>query len=62
LRLLTDCFLHLITGLDSPLGLQEVDDSAHDGGKVRFAHRPPFYPMKYSWYSVLLEVESILGP
>jgi len=36
---------------------------AQDGGKVvSLTHRPLFTPRKYSWYSFLLEVESIPGP
>ena len=36
--------------------------TAQDGGKVvSFMHRPPLPPMKYSWYSFLLEAESTPG-
>jgi len=36
--------------------------TAQDGGKVvSLTHRPPL-PMKCSWYSFLLEAESISGP
>jgi len=34
-----------------------------DGGKVvSLMHRPLFTTRKYSWYSFLLEAESIPGP
>ena len=37
--------------------------TAQDGGKVvSLTHRPPVPPMKYSWYSFLLEAESTPGP
>jgi hypothetical protein len=37
--------------------------SAHEGGKVvSHTHRPRLPPRKYSWYSFLLEAESIPGP
>ena len=50
-----------------PGGFQEAEDprfqSAHEGGKfVSITHRPPLPPRKYSWYSFLLEAESIPGP
>jgi hypothetical protein len=58
-----------ITGLERPLGFQEVEasrisrQSACEGGKVVSPkHRPPLTPKKYSWYSFLLEAESIPGP
>jgi len=36
---------------------------AQDGGKaLSLTHRPLFTPRKYSWYSFLLEAESIPGP
>jgi hypothetical protein len=36
---------------------------AQDGGKVvSLTLRPFFTPRKYSWYSILLEAESIPGP
>ena len=36
--------------------------TAQDGGKVvSLTHRPPLPPRKYSWYSFLLEAESIPG-
>jgi hypothetical protein len=37
--------------------------SAHEGGKVVIpTHWPPLPPRKYSWYSFLLEAESIRQP
>ena len=37
--------------------------TAQDGGKVvSLTHRPPLPPRKHSWYSFLLEAESIPGP
>ena len=37
--------------------------SAHEGGKgVSPMHQPPLPPRKYSWYSFVLEAESIPGP
>jgi hypothetical protein len=51
------------------LGLQEVEvlrvyrQSAHEGGKVVSpTHRPPDTPMRYPWYSFLLETGSSPGP
>jgi hypothetical protein len=38
------------------LRLPDVRQSAHEGGKAVFT------PRKYSWYSILLEVESSPGP
>jgi len=36
---------------------------AQDDGKVvNLENRPLFTPRKYSWYSLLLEAESTLGP
>ena len=36
--------------------------TAQYGGKVvNLTHRPPLTPRKYSWYSFLLEAESIPG-
>ena len=44
-------------------GSQISRQSAHEGGKVVSpTHRPPLHPMKYSWYSFLLEAESTPGP
>jgi hypothetical protein len=58
-----------ITGLDRPLGLQEVEGPrisrqlAHDCCKVvRPMHRLPLSPRRYAWYSFLLEAESTPGP
>jgi hypothetical protein len=58
-----------ITGLDRPLGLQEVEasrisrHSAHEGSKVVSpTHRPPLPQRKYTWYSFMLEAELTLGP
>ena len=40
-----------------------VDDMVNEGGKVVSPmHRPPLRPTRYSWYSFLLEAESISGP
>ena len=37
--------------------------TAHAGGKfVGCTHRPPLSSRKHSWYSFLLEAESIPGP
>jgi hypothetical protein len=44
-------------------GYQISRQSAHEGDKVVSPNqRPPLSPRKYSWYSFLLEVESIPGP
>ena len=44
-------------------GAQISRQSAHEGGKVvSSTHRPPLPPMKYCWYSFLLEAESTPGP
>jgi len=58
-----------ITGLDRPLGLQEVKasrisiQSAHRGCMfVSPMHRPPLGPRRYSWYPFLLKAESTPGP
>jgi len=52
------------TGLDSPLGLQEVKTvrnssySTHERGKiVSLTHRPPLHPRRYSWYTFLSQAE-----
>jgi hypothetical protein len=45
--------------LDRPLGFQEVE--VPSGKFVSPKHRPPLL-RKYSWYSFLLESESIPGP
>jgi hypothetical protein len=53
------------TGLDRPLGLQEVEArriSRHEGGKViRPTHRLPLPPRRYPLYSFLLQAESTPG-
>ena len=37
--------------------------TAQNGVKVvSLTHRPPLLPRKYTWYSFLLEAESIPGP
>ena len=42
------------------LRVPDFATTAHDGGKVvSLTHRPLFTPRKYSWYSFLLEAESI---
>ena len=58
-----------ITGLDRPLGLQEVEapricrQSEHEGGKfVSSTYRPPEPRRRHSWCSFLLEAESTPGP
>jgi len=44
-------------------GSQISRQSAHEGGKdVSPTHRPFLPPRKYSWYSFLLEAESVPGP
>ena len=43
-------------------GSQISRQSAHKGGKVSSTHRPPLTPIKYSWFSFLLEAESTPGP
>jgi hypothetical protein len=62
-------FCNPITGLDRPLGMQEVEaprffsQSAHECGKVASpTHRPPLPPRGDSWYSFMLETESTPGP
>jgi len=58
-----------ISGLDRPLGLQEVEvprfpiKSGNEGGKVvRPTYRSPELPRKHRWYYCLLNAESSLGP
>jgi hypothetical protein len=42
---------------------QSLRQLAHEGGKfVSPTHKPHLAPRKYSWYSVLLEADSIPGP
>ena len=44
-------------------GSQISRQSAHEGGKAVIPmHRLPLTPRKYSWYSFLLQAESIPGP
>ena len=44
-------------------GSQISRQLAHEGGKdVSPTHRPTLPPRKYSWYSLLLEAQSIPGP
>jgi hypothetical protein len=57
------------TGLDRPVGLQEVEasrifgQSVHEGGKVvSCTHRPPLPRRGCPWYSFLLEAGSTPGP
>jgi hypothetical protein len=43
-------------------GPQISRQAAHEGRKVvSLTHWPPLLPRKYSWYSLPLEAESILG-
>jgi hypothetical protein len=58
-----------IIGLDTPLGLQEVQapriakQLAHEGGKlVSHTHWLPLPLRRYPWYSFLLEAELTPGP
>jgi hypothetical protein len=50
-----------ITGLDRPIGFQEVEAprfQENECGKVvSLTLRPPLPPRKYSWYSFLSEAE-----
>ena len=62
-------YSHPITGLDGPLGLQEVEvprisrQSTHEGGKVVSpTHRPPLSARRYALYSFMLEAQSTPGP
>jgi hypothetical protein len=44
-------------------GSQNSKQSAYEGGKVVSpTHWPPLHPRNYSWYSFLLQAESIPGP
>jgi hypothetical protein len=63
------CISYPITGLNRPLGLQEVEgsrisaQSVHEGGKVASLKDLPLSPAKrYSWYSFLLVAGSTPGP
>jgi hypothetical protein len=50
-----------ITGLEKPLGLQEIYKSAHKSGEVVSpTHRPflPPPPQEIPWYSYLLQAKS----
>ena len=40
-------------------GSQISRQLAHEGAKVSPTHRPPLPPRKYSWYSFLLEADTI---
>jgi len=64
----TKMYSNPITGLERPLGLQEVEgpsisrQSVHGGGKfVRPTYRPPLPPPPPIYYSFLLQAESISG-
>jgi hypothetical protein len=49
--------------LSRKLRFPDFFTTAQDGGKfVSLTHRPHLPPTKYSWYSFLLEAESIPGP
>jgi len=41
---------------------RSTTDRIYEGKVVSLTHRPLFTPKKYSWYSFLLEAESIPGP
>jgi hypothetical protein len=58
-----------VTGREGPEGCETsrlphlLDNRLTYGGKVAsLTRRPPFTPQKDSWYSLLLESESIPGP
>jgi hypothetical protein len=51
-----------VTGLDRPLGFQEVEAPTFLDNRHIKVVRPPLTPRKYSWYPFLLEAESIPGP
>jgi hypothetical protein len=62
-------YIHPCTGLDRPLGFQEVEvprisrQSAHEGGKfVCPMHRPHLPPKRCPWYSFPLDTESTPEP
>ena len=62
------CVFSPITGARFPEGFRKLwfpdyVTMAQDGGKVvSLTRRPLLPPMKYSWYSFLLEAESTPGP
>jgi len=64
------CKSYPITGLDRPVGLQEVEgsrisaQSIHEGGKVASRTDRPLSPAKkrYSWYSLMSVAGSTPGP
>jgi len=57
-----------IAGLDRPIGFQEVEDPKFQENQHMKVERLSalrtgrLYPRKYSWYSFLLEAESIPEP
>jgi hypothetical protein len=52
-----------ITGLDRPLGFQEVEAPRFlDNRHMKVVRLSTLPPRKYSWYSSLLEAESTPGP
>ena len=62
-------YRHPITGLNGPLGFQEVEvprisrQSTHETGKVVSpTHRPPLSPSIYPLYSFMSEARSTPGP
>ena len=61
--------MYPISGLDRPVGLQEIEtpitygQSAHEGGKISPTHRPAASTLRrYPWFSFRVEAESTLGP
>ena len=47
----------------SNLWFPDFMTTTQDGGKVvSLTHQPPLPPSKYTWYSFLLEAESVPGP
>jgi len=63
------CKSYPFTGLDGPIGLQEVEaprnsrQLAHGSGNiVSPKHRSSLSPRRYPWYWFLLEAESTPGP
>ena len=64
----TECKNYPITGLDRPLGLQQVEvprisrHSVNEGGKVVSpVHWPPLPARRYPWCSFLLEAQLTPG-